>query len=122
LDQTGLRGLKIVARLTLLAIPVDLLVLRWVNAVAYNKQSCNASYPSFPSHVGLLVPAGFGVASLVCLAFGLDAVVRGKQQWNQRLQNDGRGVVALSILGVIIAIASIVVAWFIEGLSYMCVF
>jgi Protein of unknown function (DUF2510) len=120
--QTGLRGLKIVAWLTLLAIPVDLLILHWVNAVAINKQNCYASYPSFPSHVGLLAPTGFGLASLFCLVFGWKAVARGRQQWNQRLENDGRAVVVLSILGVTIAIGSIVIAWLIEAASYMCLF
>jgi hypothetical protein len=38
------------------------------------------------------------------------------------IENDGRAVVVLSILGVTLAIGSIVIAWLIEAASYMCLF
>jgi hypothetical protein len=117
--ESGLRGLKIVSRLTLLAIPVDLVILHWVNAVA-NRKNCYGQFPSLPAHVGLLVPTLFGFAALVCLFFGVDAVTSGRRQRNHILHSDGKAVVALSVLGVIVAIGSVVVAWLIQAFSSMC--
>ena len=116
----GLRVLKIAATLTVLAAPLNALILNAAENASVAKQSCSAPLSRYQADPTFVVPGLFGVAALACLLIGIDAIVQGRRRSDQFARDSGVFAVVLSSVGLLVAVVSLFFALLIIGFSTWC--
>jgi hypothetical protein len=102
-DPKRVRGLRIVAALTLVAIPVNLLTIHWVDVSSQTTTVCNAPLTWDQSVVGLYLPLFFVAVGVACLVASIAIRSRGRYVTPPPV---GAGTIALSAVGLIGALLS----------------
>jgi hypothetical protein len=116
----GLRVLKIAATLTVLAAPLNALILNAAENASVAKQSCSAPLSRYQADPTFVVPGLFGIAALACLLIGIDTIVQGRRRSDQFARDSGVFAVVLSSVGLLIAVVSLFFALLIIGFSTWC--
>jgi Protein of unknown function (DUF2510) len=118
--RCGLRVLKVVATLTVLAAPLNALILNAAENASVAKQSCSAPLSRYQADPTFVVPGLFGAAALACLLIGIDTIVQGRRRSDQFARDSGVLAVVLSSVGLVIAAVSLFFALLIIGFSTWC--
>jgi hypothetical protein len=118
--RRGQRVLKIGAGLTVLAAPLNGLILNAAENASLAKQSCSAPLSRFQADPTFVVPALFGIAALACLLIGIDTIVQARRRSDELARDSGVVAVVLSSLGLLIAVVSLFFSLLIIGFSTWC--
>ena len=114
------RGLRLVAGLPLLAVPVDLLLANWVSDSSSRKAVCGAPLPGYQKALAQLAPVVFIVIGLAATVAGVVTLVRGRRHHAPAERFAGRTTLTLAVPALVTSVLAAVPALFAVGLSTYC--